>query len=327
MAEVQNPEENVKQTTFISIRVSSLQMDTVTAFDLYIRSKSGQDPVLYRERNLSFTAETLERLASNNVEWLFISSRQEGEYTRYLEDHLDTILADENVPLTEKCEILYTSAQGLVHELMDNPPGCDEISRSKKLVEESVQFLSKQKDALKHLMQLTSHDYYTYTHSVNVFVYTISLAQRVGFNDKAELNDFLQGALLHDVGKSLIDQDIVNFKGKLNKYQWDLLKRHPIYGYEILSKDGGLGKVGLDVVRHHHEKLDGSGYPDGLSGKAISPFVAISTITDIFDALTTRRPYRKPLASFPALRLMQREFKGQLDPSMFSAFVQMMGTS
>ena len=81
----------------------------------------------------------------------------------------------------------------------------------------------------------------------------------------------------------------------------------------------------MDVVHHHHEKLDGSGYPEGLSGEELSPFARICTITDIFDALTTRRAYKDSLGSFPALRLMQEEFGAKLDKGLFRVFVEMMG--
>lgn len=325
MPECLRAEEVAEVGTFIPIRTSSLRPDTVTAFDLFIRSSPDQHPVLYRERNLPFTVETLKRLDADTIEWFFISSRQEDDYQRYLANNLSAILVDDTVPLSERCEILYVSAQGLMRRLMDNPPGPEEIKESKQLVSESVQFLFRQRGAFAHLLRLTSYDYYTYTHSVDVFVYTLSFARRAGYHDLSTLYELGQGALLHDVGKSLIDPSIVKCKATLSDEQWESMKAHPLRGYELLDKPGGLSFLGLDVVRHHHEKLDGSGYPDGLSGKDLSPLVRICTITDIFDALTTRRPYKDPLGSFPALRLMQDEFDKKLDRELFRTFVEMMG--
>lgn len=325
MPECLREEASAGMGAFIPIRVSSLRPDTVASFDLFIRSNPEQDPVLYRERNLPFTVDTIERLDTDAVKWFFISSRQESDYQRYLEDNLGAILADDTMPPDEKCEILYTSAQGLMCRLMDDPPGAQEITQSKQLVAESVRFLSRQKGALTHLLQLTSHDYYTYTHSVDVFVYTLSLAGRAGYSDTRTLNELGQGALLHDVGKSRIDASIVNCTTTLSDEQWKAMKAHPVYGHELLSRPGGLSPLGLDVVHHHHEKLDGSGYPEGLSGEELSPFARICTITDIFDALTTRRAYKDSLGSFPALRLMQEEFGAKLDKGLFRVFVEMMG--
>jgi HD-GYP domain-containing protein (c-di-GMP phosphodiesterase class II) len=131
-------------------------------------------------------------------------------------------------------------------------------------------------------------------------------------------------ALLHDVGKCQIDTSIVNCPGKLSPEQWQEMKRHPVYGHTILQKNPDMDSIALDVTRHHHEKLTGDGYPDGLTSKEISAQVRICTIADIFDALTTRRVYKEAIISFEALKLMRLEMAQSLDFGFLKCFIEML---
>ncbi|HIJ64884.1 MAG TPA: HD domain-containing protein [Candidatus Hydrogenedentes bacterium] len=307
------------------IPLAALRLDTITDFDLYLATPEERAPVLYRRRDLPFTQEVQERLLQTNLVSLYVDVGEEEQYRRYVEGNLGAILADPEIGMAEKSAVLYASAQGLVKDLLEAPRAGDAVVRSKALVEHAVQHLFAEQTAFEHLLKAASYDYYTYTHSVNVFVFSIALAQRAGYGDSPALRSFGHGALLHDIGKSQIDPAIVNCRGKLSHAQWQAMKQHPVYGCEILREHGRLSERALEVVRHHHEKLDGSGYPDGLSKGDLSREVRIATICDIFDALTTRRPYKGAVDSFPALRLMKEEFDGQLDPGLFRAFVELMG--
>ena len=310
--------------SFKSIPISSIRVDSVTDFDLYITLREDQAPMLYREKKLVFTHEILERLEENNIDTVFICSAEEEAYQRYVEDNLDTFLSDESIPIEEKSELLYDSAQGLIEGVMNDPRAGDVVPRSQNLVENTCKFLFENKDAFHGLLQVVSYDYYTYTHSVNVFVFSVSLAQKVMKNDP-HLHDFGVGALLHDIGKSQISEDIINCKGKLSDEKWEEMRKHPVYTHEILTKQGNVGEIGIDVARHHHEKLgSGKGYPDGLKGAEITPYTRIVTIADIFDALTTKRSYKNAMETFPALKLMKEEIADDLDPEFFETFVKMM---
>ena len=308
-----------------TVPVASLRVDTMLIFDVHIRTAADQPPVLYRDRNLVFTSEALARIADHKHEHIFIPSGQDAAYRKYVEEHLDTILSDPNVSVAAKSEVVYSTAQSLVSDVLKEPRSQELLMRSRSLVSATTKFLTAEHTAFQHLLPLVSYDYYTYTHSVNVFVFSMSLAQRVGFTDQKLLEEFGEGALLHDIGKSQIDPEIVNCRGKLNDEQWKQMRKHPVYGYDLLSDHDKLGELALSVGRHHHEKIRGGGYPDDLVGKRIAPLVRVSTIADIFDALTTRRSYKPALESYKALRLMQDEMSKDLDPDYFRVFVEMMG--
>ncbi len=324
MAEAQTIVEPQTGALLIPIPVRSLRVDTMTDFDLYLPSKKAQAPVLYRHKNLPFTEQTCQRLRDSQVEVLYVDSRQKDTYHRYLERHLGPLLADPNVDLQTKSTVLYTSARGLVKDVLEDPRSGDVIERSEEFVQHTTEYMFSEKSALEGLMKVTSFDYYTYTHSVNVFVFGVSLAQRTGI-DLATMRRYGMGALLHDIGKNDIAPAIINCKGKLSDEQWQAMKMHPVYGCDILRAQGVRDEIVLDVTRHHHEKLNGNGYPDGLRGRAISRFARCTTVADVFDALTTQRSYKNALNSYPALKLIKEEMTDEVDRELFHAFVLMIG--
>ena len=313
------------ETRYFPVYVGSLCVDTVADFDLYLKNRPTRPPVLYRKRDLPITQDVVDRLHEHNVSTLFINADQKAEYRKYIENNLQSILSDATIEVPEKSKILYGTSQEVVKEIMDDPRSGDVIPRSLNLVNNTVRFLFEEKDAFKNLLQITSYDYYTYTHSVNVFVFSISLAQRIGFDHAPTLQEFGIGTLLHDIGKSMINPAIIRSRGGLTFEEWEVMRKHPLFGVEILKGHGVDGELSLDIVRHHHEKINGSGYPDAIKADELSPFVRISTISDIFDALTTERTYKNALESYPALTLMKNEMQDELDRDFFHVLISMMG--
>lgn len=315
----------VPRRGFSAIPVSTLRVNEVLEFDLYLPRSADGMPVLYRERSLSFDDEARDRLASQDVAELYVHDAQQRQYNAYVEAHLKDIVGDDSIPLEAKSCLLYSSAQHLVKDVLADPRAGDVLPRSGVVVEAMVSHMMREPRAFASLMLITSYDYYTYTHSVNVCVFSLALARRTGEFGEDELQRFGLGALLHDVGKSRIDPEILNVRGKLSTEQWDIMRQHPVYGHEILCEQNVRDPLILTVTRHHHEKLNGKGYPDGLWGDEIQPLVRISTIADIFDALTTRRSYKTALNSFPALKLMREQVLDDLDREYFRLFVEILG--
>ena len=308
---------------YFSIRIDALRADLVTGFSLYLPPQSGREPVLYRESSLPFTADVRRRLHENGIEELLVMKSDRQAWLSYTEKVLPEFLSDASHTVNERADLLYESAQGLVQEILTSPNMGEMVQQSRNMVGSMVGFLFKESTSLYELMQLTSYDYYTYTHSVNVFVYSVSLANRLGLHGE-EVNEFGHGALMHDIGKRKIDTDITNSRGKLTEAQWDQMRMHPVHGYEILKAQGETSAIALDVTRHHHEKLNGRGYPDGLAGDEISSWARISTIADIFDALTTKRSYKDAMDTFFALQFMKEKMWDELDHGYFMTFVSMM---
>ncbi|MDZ4859313.1 MAG: HD domain-containing protein [Candidatus Hydrogenedentes bacterium] len=312
---------------FRSIPIVSLLADSVLDFDIYVRTRKDLNPVLFRGKDLPLTSDTLQRLSENRHESILIPVTQERAYARYLEQHLELVLHDERTPVRDRSSVLYTTAHTMVEDIFASPESTEMMKRGKDLVGFMTEFLVREPSSFHHLADLVSCDYYTYTHSVNVFVYGFSLAYRAGIADPDTLLEFGYGTLLHDVGKTRIPQGILRNKGKLSEDEWKQMRLHPVYGYELLKDHGVFTDLALDVTRHHHEKIGGGGYPDNLNAKGIDPLVRVSTIADIFDALTTRRTYKSAMDSYSALELMRDQMAQDLDPELFRIFVELMGST
>ncbi len=218
---------------FIPIKTCSLLEERNAAFDLYIAPEDSATPVLYCKSNASLPEAGLSRLASNDVETLYIQSDDIAKYQQYIEKNIRTILHDHTIPSQEKNGILYDSTHHMMSAVFTGPRSTDSIRRSREMIEHTVDYLLDQGDVLSDLHHVLAYDYHVYTHSVNVCVYGLSLALRSGIIDPDTLRDFGSGLLLHDVGKSEIDPEIINCPGKLTNAQFDEMKMHTIYGYEI----------------------------------------------------------------------------------------------
>ncbi len=310
------------------IQLASLRVNTATNFDMYMK-RSGSDQkdrfVLYRDRSVPFTERNRTTLRAHGAEELYIDTSDKKEYQVYLEKNLDAIIADEMVPLDKKSEIAYTCATGLVEELLENPRSGERIQRSKEVITNITNYLLDESGAFFSLMATASFDYYTYTHSVNVSVFGIALANRLRWYSREEINTIGSGLIVHDIGKSLMDQRILNKPGKLDASEWAAMKEHPKNGVQLLRDAGRTDFETLVITEGHHEKIDGSGYPYGLKGEQIHPFARIGAIADIFDALTTKRSYKSAEKSFPALKVMRDNMSHGLDQELFREFVQLMG--
>jgi HD-GYP domain-containing protein (c-di-GMP phosphodiesterase class II) len=310
------------------ISLHSLRINTVTNFDMYIRyseAHDGEHFVLYRKRNIPFKEHNRDALTEHGTETLYIDISDTKEYQQYLEQNLDSIIVDETVPLEEKSKIAYTCATGLVEDLLNNPRSGEHIQRSKAVISNLTDYLLDESRAFFGLMASTSFDYYTYTHSVNVAVFGIALAHRLGHYSRDEIKTIGTGLIVHDIGKSLIDTRILNKPGELNKEEWATIKEHPLNGVRLLRESGSIHPESLMIVECHHEKLDGSGYPNGHRGNAIHPYARLAALVDVFDALTTRRSYKPARSSFLSLELMRDEMGDKLDQEFFREFVLLLG--
>jgi HD-GYP domain-containing protein (c-di-GMP phosphodiesterase class II) len=130
--------------------------------------------------------------------------------------------------------------------------------------------------------------------------------------------------MLHDLGKAVMPLEVLNKPGRLTDEEFAIMKSHPTRGHEMLVEGGGAGAVVLDVCLHHHEKIDGSGYPKGLKGEQISLFAKMGAACDVYDAVTSARAYKDPWDPAEALRSMA-QWKGHFDPTVFQSFVKTVG--
>jgi len=164
-------------------------------------------------------------------------------------------------------------------------------------------------------------DPYTKGHSDRVASLALMLSQKLGLADQ-EIKEVVAGALLHDIGKLQVPSEVLKKKGKLTAEEFEEIKKHPDYGIQLLTGITLPWDV-IPLIRHHHEKIDGSGYPSGLEGEMIPSGARIICVADVFDALTSERPYRKAFSPEKAIDVMQHEMTGSFDPVMLDTFTDL----
>jgi HD-GYP domain-containing protein (c-di-GMP phosphodiesterase class II) len=193
-----------------------------------------------------------------------------------------------------------------------------------ELVEEISNSVARNSSALISLARLKTADDYTYMHSVAVCGMMIALARQLKLSE-AEVRSAGVAGLLHDVGKMLVPLEVLNKPGKLTDAEFALVRDHPVQGHAFLAASRNIDPMALDVCLHHHEKIDGSGYPEGLRGDAISLYAKMGAVCDVYDAITSNRPYKTGWDPSESMRQMGIWASGHFDLPVFQAFAKTLG--
>ncbi|MBP2649739.1 MAG: hypothetical protein H6Q74_564 [Firmicutes bacterium] len=187
----------------------------------------------------------------------------------------------------------------------------------KKMVEDIV----NNPTMLIHLTDIRTHDEYTFGHSINVCLIATMIGIKLGFPER-EIKELALGALLHDVGKMLIPTELLCKSGKLTDDEWEVIQTHSEQGFEILRKNLYIPLVSAHVAYQHHENFDGLGYPRGIFGDKVHRYAKITAIADIYDALTSERPYRAAMLPHEANEILLGLRGKKLDPEYLDVFLE-----
>lgn len=191
------------------------------------------------------------------------------------------------------------------------------------LVEEVAGSVARNPSALISLARLKTKDDYTYMHSVAVCALMVALARQLGL-DEAQTREAGMAGLLHDIGKMMVPLELLNKAGPLTEPEFGQVRCHPRRGYEALKEGRSVSEAVLDVCLHHHEKIDGSGYPDHLIGDQIGLMARMGAVCDVYDAVTSVRPYKEPWDPGASIQRMA-QWTGHFDRVVFQAFVKSVG--
>ncbi|OYV00621.1 MAG: phosphodiesterase [Burkholderiales bacterium PBB5] len=198
-----------------------------------------------------------------------------------------------------------------------------EAERCMPLVDDITQSVFRNPGALVSLSRLKTADDYSYMHSVAVCALMVSLAHQLGWDDVASREAGLAG-LLHDLGKAAMPLEILNKPGKLTEDEFAVMRTHPQRGHEMLQEARGAPAAAMDVCLHHHERVDGRGYPHGLQGERLSQLARMGAVCDVYDAITSNRPYKAGWDPAESIARMA-SWRGQFDDDIFRSFVRSLG--
>lgn len=227
-------------------------------------------------------------------------------------------------PAAEKAQAIFHHSTELMDAVLSQAPTAELIHESSETIKDLAGFIVEDDEVSNRLLSITSHDYYTYTHSVNVGLKSLLIAKKLlNTQDTELLRELGVGFFLHDIGKSQVDPGILNKPGKLSEEEFEIMKSHPQRGVELLRSANSLTETAHIITVQHHEKVDGSGYPFGLKGKQVHEFGQICALGDIYDALTAERSYKKGMTPFDALMLMKGKMQSHFDEKLFEKFIQL----
>ncbi|MFQ5688433.1 MAG: HD-GYP domain-containing protein [Candidatus Scalindua sp.] len=310
---------------YLPINSSSLRTDTKIGCDLYllVETSAYNRYILYCWGDAVFENSKKEMLLGKNINRLFIKKEDQKKYYDYLENNFQDIVSDTRISSDEKAKIVHNAATNLIRDLF-NSPRTGTIERTKTFAYNMVDYILKEGRAAHSLLKIAIHEYYTYTHSVNVAAVGTLFAQSIGLGEN-ELKSLCSGILVHDIGKTRISTDILNKKGKLTKEEFAKIKEHPELGVEVLKETGNGFADEYEITLEHHENYDGTGYPYGLQKEEIHRCGRIARIIDVYDALTTNRSYANAVRPFAALVEMKENMLNCFDRELFMDFIRFSG--
>jgi HD-GYP domain-containing protein (c-di-GMP phosphodiesterase class II) len=239
-----------------------------------------------------------------------------------VENTIDDIASSSRTPV-RKAQAVYHHSLQMVKQLFENP-SASFIGSSKRVVGKVVDIILTDDETADCLLKVSSHDEYTYMHSMNVGVYATALAKKIYRGQSGHnLREAGAGFFLHDLGKITTPQSIINKPGRLTPEEMEVMRKHPEESYNILRDTDQLSDECSVIALQHHEREDGTGYPFGLKGDQIHDYARICSIADVFDALTSKRSYREPSTAFEAMGIMRDEMLGHFHKEMLRDFIML----
>lgn len=249
------------------------------------------------QAGVPLTRRMIDRLISLEIGYVYI----EDEFTKdvQIEDTISDKTRKKAVDTIKK-----EFAEIANHHIIGTSLNTINLSkRFSTVIEQILKDIKQSDDVISILSDVYCYDSYIFTHSLNVTIYTIGLAMELKYSEK-QLFEIAIGAMLHDVGKMMIPKEILEKTGSLTKEEFDIIKKHSWAGFDVLRNAPNISLITAHCAFQHHERIDGSGYPQGLSEGDIHPYAKILAVCDVFDAVTSNRVYRKAMLPHEGLEIL-----------------------
>lgn len=282
----------------------------------------------------------IEKIRHWGVEMVSVDSPRNGIPQAVIEEAVPSApMAEEAIP-PELMETLHdrdvapdcraaavkACSKMVMQRLMENTPDEEAIREAKDGFYEVIDCILEVDHLSRYLLSIRDYDAYTYTHSVNVGVLSLLVARKYfSRSDRHDLRELGIGFFLHDLGKTRISPGVIMKQGLLNDEELTEMRRHPFYGFDILKETNQLTTECKLIVLEHHEREDGRGYPYGLYGGEIHVYARICALVDVYDALTSDRPYRRKMLPFQALNLIKGRLADRTQKELFEHLVMVLG--
>lgn len=309
---------------FTCLPLSVFRIQRNMAVNLYCQLESGATPVLYRSPAIPISDADIAELKNRGHRALYIASADFAAFGNTLSESLHDALDDDSIAPEERFSFLQSAVAVEVNAAFNLVKGDRFVSLAQGLSKQIAKLLDGNTIVPSKLFAMVQHDFYTFTHVTNVAGFATLLAEELGYTDPAIKEQITAGALLHDIGKRFIPARLLGKKGALSAAEWALIKTHPQRGYEDLCDRQDLSLAQLMMVYSHHERLDGKGYPVGMVGDEIHPWARMLAVVDVFDAITSTRPYRTPVKLSEGLEYLEHHAGTHFEREMVRCWVSAM---
>lgn len=287
--------------------------------------------------------EMINRIVKHGIREVYIDTEKgltvkdaptKEEVNREIQVEMDKVAESKPDPVPQvpikdelkKAREIKKEARKTVHSIMDDVRFGKQIETVKveNVVSKMVESIFRNQDALLSMGRLKKADEYTFMHSMSVGVLMIAFAKHLGF-DKETLQNVGFGAIMHDIGKMHVPQELLLSDKKLDDDEYEIMKEHVVHSRRVLEKTDGIPPVSIQIAAQHHERIDGSGYPDGLKGDEISKFGRAAAIADVYDAMTSKRKYQQRFEPTEVLRKLFEWSEHFYDRQMVQQFIRCVG--
>lgn len=303
----------------IAISVSTLSPTTAIGTDLYCRVDNTDRVQLYRGADYPMQPEDLNKLKSRGVNQLFIERESRTKYQDYLRDIAEGG-GEDGIGIEQRSAALNEVVLDVLETSFRERDMDNTVDAAAHLSGIAANLVTRDDFGSEDLFRVMNHDYATFTHSANVAYYCGILASSLGYS-RDDVERIIAGGLLHDLGKLDIADTILTKNGRLDEEEFEAIKKHPLNGFCQLAHRHDLTRSQLMMVYQHHERLDGGGYPVGLVSEEIHPWAKLCSVVDIYEAVTSHRPYRKPMLRSQAIDLLRRESGSALDKEVVECWI------
>jgi HD-GYP domain-containing protein (c-di-GMP phosphodiesterase class II) len=310
---------------FIPISVATLLPSSAVGLDLFQIEDGTGNLVLYRSADYPLAPHDLKRLHQRGIHRLYISKDAQARYQKYLRQLASIPPEDTRVPLYARLGAMDEVVRDVLTRSLSSENDQQAVSSATHLGKVVTRTVTSSAFATSDLMRVLHHDYTTFTHSANVAFYATILANKLGFSQD-EIEQVATAGLLHDIGKLEIAEEILCKPGRLDESEFREIRRHPLVGFRRLALRPELTFGQLMIVYQHHERLDGKGYPVGVVSEEIHLWAKLCTVVDVYEALTSQRPYRQPMTKQKALETLHRDSGTAFDPEILACWTSIIQT-
>ncbi len=303
---------------YVPISVATLLPSEMVGLNLYQQEQDSERVVLYRGAEYPLSVSDLDRLRGRGIHRLYISKESRSVYQSYLRG-IATSADNGSIPFTARAGALAEVVRDVLESAFASGNVDQTVNAAAKLGGLAAEIVTNDQFAAGDLFQVLHHDYATFSHSTNVAFYCGMLAAELGYS-KEQIKQITTGGLLHDLGKLEIDESILCKPGKLDEFEFRKIQAHPLTGFRKLAHRADLVEGQLLMAYQHHERIDGHGYPVGCHGDEMHPWAKLCAVVDVFEALTSHRPYRKPMPRSKAIVLQLRDSGTHFDTEILQCW-------